>query len=88
MEPLWISITKTRIVFDFVKVDAEGAEPLIFAGAQDFLCSCTRDSTIFAVEFNPQAIQGLGHDRTQFLDHLLNRDSLFGNSRKKAIYAA
>lgn len=59
------------IVFDFVKVDAEGAEPLIFSGAQDFLCSCTRDSTIFAVEFNPQAMQGLGRNGAQFLDHLL-----------------
>lgn len=59
------------IVFDFVKVDAEGAEPLIFSGAQDFLCRCTRDTTIFAVEFNPQAIKGLGQDGTQFLDRLL-----------------
>jgi len=62
---------KHEIVFDFIKVDAEGAEPLIFSGAQDFLCSCTRDSTIFAVEFNPQAMQGLGRNGAQFLDHLL-----------------
>jgi len=59
------------IVFDFVKVDAEGAEPLIFSGAQDFLCRCTHNTTIFAVEFNPQAIKGLGQDGTQFVDRLL-----------------
>lgn len=59
------------IVFDFIKIDAEGAEPLIFSGAQDFLCRCTRDSTIFAVEFNPQAIEGLGQNGKQFIDHLL-----------------
>ena len=59
------------IVFDFVKVDAEGAEPLIFSGAQDFLGRCTHDATIFAVEFNPQAIKGLGQDGTQFVDLLL-----------------
>jgi hypothetical protein len=63
---------KHDIVFDFVKVDAEGAEPLIFSGAQDFLRRCTLDSTIFAVEFNPQAMRGLGRDGAQFLDHLLH----------------
>jgi FkbM family methyltransferase len=59
------------VVFDFVKIDAEGAEPLIFLGAQDFLRRCTRDTTIFAVEFNPQAMKGLGKDGRQFLDRLL-----------------
>jgi hypothetical protein len=58
------------IVFDFVRIDGGGAEPLIFAGAQDFLRRCTGDSTIFAVQFKSQAIQGLGHDPMEFLDHL------------------
>jgi hypothetical protein len=58
------------IVFDFVRIDADGAEPSIFAGAQDFLRRCTDDTTIFAVEFKPQAILGLGHDPMRFLDHL------------------
>ena len=59
------------IVFDFVRIDAQGAEPLIFAGAGDFLRRGTHATTIFAVEFKPQAIQSLGHDPMQFLDHLL-----------------
>ncbi len=59
------------IVFDFVRIGVAGAEPLIFAGARDFLRRCTRDTTIFAVEFKPQAIQGLGRDPMQFLDQLL-----------------
>jgi hypothetical protein len=59
------------IVFDFVRIDAQGAEPLVFAGAEDFLRRRTHASTIFAVEFNPPAIQGFGQDPNQFLDHLL-----------------
>jgi hypothetical protein len=59
------------IVFDFVRFEADGAEPSIFAGAQDFLRRCTGDTTIFAVQFKPQAIQSFGRDPMQFLDHLL-----------------
>jgi len=59
------------IVFDFVRIDAQGAEPMVFAGAEDFLDRCTHATTIFATEFKPQAIQSLGHDPKKLLDHLL-----------------
>jgi hypothetical protein len=52
------------IVFDFIKIDAQGVEPSIFAGAREFLRRCTTDSTIFAV-------QRLGQDAMQFVEVLL-----------------
>jgi hypothetical protein len=58
------------IVFDFVRIVAQGAEPSVFACAEDFLRRCTHAATTFAVEFKPQAIRGLGHDPVQFLDRL------------------
>jgi hypothetical protein len=58
------------IVFDFVRIDAQGAEPSVFAGAEDFLRRCTHTSTLFALEFKPQAMRGFGHDSVQFLDRL------------------
>jgi hypothetical protein len=60
-----------EIVFDFVRIDAQGAEPLVIAGAEDFLRRCTHTSTLFAIKFKPRAIQSFGHDPAQFLDHLL-----------------
>jgi hypothetical protein len=54
-----------ELVFDFIKIDAHGAEPSIFAGAQDFLRRCTTASAIFAVQFRP------GNDAIQFVDGLL-----------------
>lgn len=61
------------ILFDIIKIDAEGAEPLIFSGADEFLSRCTHDGTIFLVEFNPQAIKGLGHDGREFVSQLIHR---------------
>lgn len=59
------------LVFDFVKIDAEGAEPLIFEGGKSFLSRCTHNATIFAVEYNPQAIKGLNREGTWFINELL-----------------
>lgn len=59
------------IRFDFIKMDAEGAEPLIFSGACDFLSRCTHDRTIFVVEYNPQAMKGLARDGRTFVAQLL-----------------
>jgi FkbM family methyltransferase len=61
------------IVFDFIKIDAEGAEPLIFAGSRSFLERCITPNTIFAIEYNPQAITGLSMDPTDFI-HLLTSE--------------
>ncbi|HTM47034.1 MAG TPA: FkbM family methyltransferase [Bryobacteraceae bacterium] len=60
-----------EITFDFIKMDAEGAEPLIFAGSSAFLERCTTPETIYAIEYNPQAILGLKRDPGDFIGHLL-----------------
>jgi hypothetical protein len=70
------------IAFDFVRIDAQGAEPLVIAGAVDFLRRCTHSSTLFAVEFKPRAIQSFGHEPAQFLDHLQTGFSVWQLSEK------
>ena len=54
------------IVFDFVRIDAGGADSLLFGGEREFLHRCTRETTIFAVAFDP-----LNQSGTRLLDHLL-----------------
>ncbi|MDQ6700976.1 MAG: FkbM family methyltransferase [Acidobacteriota bacterium] len=46
--------------FDFVKIDAEGAESLILRGGREFLTSAIKRECVVAFEYNPPASQGLG----------------------------
>ncbi len=59
------------VVFDMVKVDAEGSEPLVFQGGQQsFLRKNVHDGTVFVLQFCPRTISGLGLNPTGFLDYL------------------
>jgi len=58
--------------FDFIKIDAEGAEPLIFEGGADFFQNRIKPQTIIAMEFNPPAITGLKRDPKVFAQHLFD----------------
>lgn len=58
--------------FDFIKIDAEGAEPLIFEGGADFFQNRIKPETIIAMEFNPPAITGLKRDPKVFAQHLFD----------------
>lgn len=56
--------------FDFFKLDVEGAEDLVFQGGIHFLQRCLTHQTVIALEYNPQAAQGLGLSPTAALDRL------------------
>ena len=58
--------------FDFIKIDAEGAEPLIFEGGTNFFQNRIKPETIIAMEFNPPAIQGLKRDPQAFAQSLFD----------------
>ena len=61
-----------NLQFDFIKIDAEGAEPLIFEGGPNFLQHRIRPTTLIAMEYNPPAIQGLQRDPKQFAQSLFD----------------
>ncbi|MEI9974597.1 MAG: FkbM family methyltransferase [Ignavibacteriota bacterium] len=50
----------SETVFDFVKIDAEGAECLIFEGGREFFRRHIHASTVICLECNPPALSGLG----------------------------
>ena len=52
--------------FDFIKMDAEGAEPLIFEGGMNFFQNRIKPTTVIAMEFNPPAMQGLEREPKVF----------------------
>ena len=59
-----------NLQFDFIKIDAEGAEPLIFEGGPNFLQHRIKPTTLIAMEYNPPAIQGLQRDPKKFAQSL------------------
>lgn len=56
--------------FDFVKIDAEGAESLILQGGCEFLESAITPECVLAFEYNPPACQGLGLKPTAAVEQL------------------
>jgi FkbM family methyltransferase len=58
--------------FDFIKMDAEGAEPLIFEGGRNFFQERIKPTTVIALEFNPPAIQGLKREPKVFAQGLFD----------------
>jgi FkbM family methyltransferase len=49
-------------IFSCIKIDAEGSEPLIWAGATRFFREHVNDHTIILLEWNPPALAGAGGD--------------------------
>ncbi len=58
--------------FDFIKIDAEGAEPLIFEGGRNFFQHRIKPATLIAMEYNPPAIQGLQREPKVFAQSLFD----------------
>lgn len=58
------------IQFDFLKIDAEGSDPLIIAGAPEFLKRNLKSDGIILLEWNPVAMRGLGASGAQLLSIL------------------
>lgn len=56
--------------FDFVKIDAEGAEPLILRGGREFLTFAIKRDGVVAFEYNPPASQGLGEKPAAAIEQL------------------
>jgi FkbM family methyltransferase len=56
--------------FDFLKIDAEGAEPLILAGAKEFLTRNLTPDSIILLEWNPVAMRGLNASGAHLLSIL------------------
>jgi FkbM family methyltransferase len=54
-------------VFSCIKIDAEGSEALIWAGADRFLGTHVDNRTIILLEWNPPALVGAGTDRRALL---------------------
>ncbi len=53
---------------DFLKIDVEGAEPLVFRGARDAIRNNKQLNVVF--EWSPGQIQGAGFDLREFLSNL------------------
>jgi len=56
------------VVFDVVKLNTEGAEPLVFDGGREFFRRNIHDGTVLALHFNPPAIHGIGRKPADMLD--------------------
>ena len=57
--------------FDFVKLDAEGAEGLILRGGERFFERSLTPGAVVTLEYNPPAARGLGLDPMAAIDRLL-----------------
>ncbi|HYO82654.1 MAG TPA: FkbM family methyltransferase [Bryobacteraceae bacterium] len=57
-------------VFDFIKIDAEGAECMIFEGGANFFRRNVHSGTVVSVECTPPARQGLGRSPSELIDRV------------------
>jgi FkbM family methyltransferase len=62
--------SNTDLKFDVVKIDAEGSEPLILAGASAFLSHNFKSDAVLMFEWNPVAMRSLGTTGKMLLDVL------------------
>lgn len=59
-----------NMIYDFVKIDAEGAEAKIFSGGSNFFKSSLHNRSVVICEFNPPMLDSVGGDANCIIDGL------------------